>query len=293
MPDFQMEHILFATDFLANSRLALDYAVAVAHRFKAKLVIMHTAELPSAAREAEAVTHLPSVSREDAQAYLNEFASGVARTGVQVETRIEDGEPGEAILRAAAHQKTDLLVLGVHGVRRGLKHLIVGSTTEKILLAAPCPTLTVGAHVLAGVGLDLRINRILYLSDFSTAAASAVPFAQFLASTYSAPLETYHVLPHHALGSTERQQQIAADYCNRLRQLLPEAPPTWIDPQCQLDRGMNMDEILDRARSEPSALIVTGVERASFLQRHVESSFAYQLIATAACPVVTVNPEGR
>src|SRR5579862_6551068 len=59
-----MKSILFATDFLESSRLALDYAVAFAHHYGAMLTIVHAFELRSEAREIEMVTHRPSLSRE-------------------------------------------------------------------------------------------------------------------------------------------------------------------------------------------------------------------------------------
>ena len=277
----QIQRILFATDFLESSRLALDYAVAVAHHFQATIVMLHAVALPPAAHEAEATTHLPSVSRDEAEAYLRGFAKGVQRTGITVETRVVDGEPSKAILAAVAEDRIDLLVLGVHGVHRGLSHLLIGSNAEKILLSATCPTLTVGAHVRAGIDVALPVRQVVYLSDFTEQAAAAVPYAHFLASTFAAPLETYHLIRDDALE----------DDSEELRSLLPDADPNWLQPQCQLQRGLKLKDLLLRARSQTHGLIVTGVQRASSLDRHFQTSFAYQLIATATCPVVTVNPE--
>ena len=151
MTNLKMKRILFATDFLESSRLALDYALAVAHHFDAEIVMLHATELPPAAHEAEAVSGLPSVSRKlDLQA-LDNLAQKVRRAGVRVSTRVVEGVPSAVILDATKAEQFDLLVLGVHGIHRGLSHLLLGSNTEKIVLAASCPTLTLGAHVRAGV----------------------------------------------------------------------------------------------------------------------------------------------
>ena len=64
MTNMKMERLLFATDFLESSRLALHYAVAVAHQVDAEIVMLHEAELAPAAHAAEAVSGFPSVSRE-------------------------------------------------------------------------------------------------------------------------------------------------------------------------------------------------------------------------------------
>ena len=64
MERIRIKKILFATDFLECSRLALDYAVALAHHFKATLLLLHAVELSPAAEEVEAMGTGPSVSRK-------------------------------------------------------------------------------------------------------------------------------------------------------------------------------------------------------------------------------------
>ena len=40
-------------------------------------------------------------------------------------------------------------------------HLLIGLNTEKILLSESCPTLSVGAHVLAGIDLAVEVNAVV------------------------------------------------------------------------------------------------------------------------------------
>lgn len=127
----KFERILFATDFLESSRLALDYAVAFAQRFRATIFMLHVVELTQAAREVEAETSGPSLMRRVAQERLDVLASGVRRLGVPVETSVQDGIPCRIILRDVERFRANLLVLGAHGVHRGLEHLLIGSNTEK------------------------------------------------------------------------------------------------------------------------------------------------------------------
>jgi nucleotide-binding universal stress UspA family protein len=62
-PQPKVDRILFATDFLASSLVALDYAMAFANHFKAELLTLHAVELPYPAREVETESSRPSVSR--------------------------------------------------------------------------------------------------------------------------------------------------------------------------------------------------------------------------------------
>ncbi|MGO3183930.1 MAG: universal stress protein [Aequorivita sp.] len=53
-----------------------------------------------------------------------------------------EGKPEEDILKMAENWKADLLVLGTHG-RRGLKHLFMGSTAERLVRHSNIPVMVV------------------------------------------------------------------------------------------------------------------------------------------------------
>jgi len=115
LKDIKVKRILVATDFLESSRLALDYATAIAHFFKAKLIMLNVIELSQAGIEAEAETRSPCMTRLDTQKRLDALAAGVRASGVVTETHVKDGVPWECILGAVASYQADMLVLGVQG----------------------------------------------------------------------------------------------------------------------------------------------------------------------------------
>jgi nucleotide-binding universal stress UspA family protein len=56
---------------------------------------------------------------------------------------------------------------------------------------------------------------------------------------------------------------------------------------------MKTEQMLARARSRSAGLIVLGVHAKSFLERHLHSSFAYQLLANATCPIISIHHKAR
>lgn len=292
MTELRIKRILFATDFLESSRLALDYAVALAHHFQAKVIMLHAVELSPPAEEAEALTLKPSLSRAAAQERLDAFASGLRRTGLTVETLVDDGTPYQVILDAVKTQSPDLLVLGVHGVHRGVGHLLIGSNTEKILLSVTCPTLSVGAHVLAGIDLRLKLNEIVYCSDFTPEAAAAAPYALFLGKEFGVPVDVCHLSPTPLQHNPQSAEKLAKAYCDALRRTIPNEADLWCTPAFNLKHGFTLDEILSRVETETAGLIVLGVRAQSQLGRHLHASFAYQLLTRAVCPVLSIRREG-
>lgn len=286
--ELKFKRILFATDFLQSSRLALDYAVAFARHFEATIIMLHVVELSDAGIEAELTTLRLCMTRLDAEERLETFASSVRETRVNIETYVKDGFPSDGILLAATTHQADMIVLGVQGVHRGIGHFLVGSNTERILLSAPCPTLTVGPHTLAGVGLVLHPKEILYFSDFTPEAAAAAPYALFLGRAYQVPVDVCQLIPEIAEGNPNLRRKLADEYCEMMRRVIPESHSDWCFPAFHLDHGMAIDEIVKRAQTQLAALIVLGVRKQSQLRRRLHTSFAYQLLAKASCPVLTI-----
>ena len=285
----EVRRILFATDFLGSSHLALDYALAFAQHFKATIIMVHALEVLYPATEVEVETSRPSVTRKHALERMEAIAYRVRCAGLEVETFVEDGIPYEVILRAVNLHSADLLVLGVHGIHRGVEHLLIGSNTERILLSTNCPTMTVGAHVLSGVDPKLHFREILYFSDFSQQAAAAAPYAVFLGKEFHAPVDVCQLLPALAEDNPRLRQDLAEEYCETIRHEFPESDTNLAIPSFHLDRGMELDEIIKRAQSQSAGLIVLGTHAESRLGRHLHTSFAYQLLAKATCPVVSVR----
>jgi nucleotide-binding universal stress UspA family protein len=143
-----LKNILVATDFSDCSDSALRYGRELAHRFGARLHVLHALEVPPlqlVGTEA-LVTISPELRVEiegEARAKLDTLVTPDDRRTLRAATAIRDRQtPTEAITRYATDEKVDLIVLGTHG-RHGVSRLLMGSVAEKVVRSAPCPVLTV------------------------------------------------------------------------------------------------------------------------------------------------------
>lgn len=284
-----MKSIVFATDFLESSRLALDYAVGFAHRYGARLTVMHAFELSPEAQEVELLNRIPSMTRENARARLEAFASGVRRLGVPTEIDLREGQPFSAILAAASENNADLLVLGTHGIYRGLQHVLLGSNAEKILLSARCPTLTVGRHVMAGIDLDLNLSQILCVSDFSRESVAAARYAVSLERDLGVPARLLQVAPEGWTRNSHGIHPAVERFCRELRAEPGFSDHQWCNPVYHRNRILPSEEIIRHAAVCIDSLLVCGVHGASRLDRHLHTSFAFELAARAGCPLISVH----
>ena len=139
----QVHKILVPTDFSACAAAALDYAVELAKRWSAEVLLLHV--VPDFAQyfAPDLDVALPTLlesARSQASAELEKARKNIA--GVTVRTELLEGPVHERILSAAAAGKVDMIVLGTHG-RTGVKHALLGSVAERIVRVSPVPVLTV------------------------------------------------------------------------------------------------------------------------------------------------------
>ena len=142
-----MKTILHPTDFSEPSKYALEYAVACAKEFDAKLYLLHVIpDIPvgtyfAMGPLAPPAQPMENIEKQVSQALQNVLPQAV-RGAIPVEYLIRNGAPFLEIVRCAEQIKADMIVCGTHG-RTGLKHAIIGSVAENVVRHAPCPVLTV------------------------------------------------------------------------------------------------------------------------------------------------------
>ena len=138
--------VLCAVDFSPVSLRALALAESLAGEAAARLCVMHVLEPVSILEPVEAGGRDASVgadARREAQQRLKELISSDTRAFTDVSDVVVAGKPYREILRTAAEQASDLIVIGAHGGRLGLPAF--GSTTNHVVREATCPVLTVRA----------------------------------------------------------------------------------------------------------------------------------------------------
>jgi nucleotide-binding universal stress UspA family protein len=132
--------ILYPTDFSESSDYVFRLACALARDYDARLFVLHVMAPPPALYAGGVVLPLSDGDKEEQWDKLRGLRARNPR--VQVEHCLAEGEPAEAILRAAREKKCDLIMMGTHG-RTGLGRLLMGSVAEQVVRKAPCPVLTV------------------------------------------------------------------------------------------------------------------------------------------------------
>jgi nucleotide-binding universal stress UspA family protein len=141
--------ILVPFDFSEHSDKALRWAVGMAEKWQASVLLFHVVSIPTYPMVTEAffdASQLEASLREDTEQKMREVAA--KDKTVTLRTQVKMGEPFWDICRIAEEEKVDLIVMGSHG-RTGLAHVLLGSVAERVVRHAPCPVLVIGRKALA------------------------------------------------------------------------------------------------------------------------------------------------
>lgn len=132
--------IVFATDGSKFSSSAMEKAIDLAQSYGGRLTAISVVDVTEEflAQAPEAVDRLV----EAAKGYLEDVRLKAASVGIAIDTVVRETDAFRAITETAAGNKASVIVMGSHG-RTGVRRLLMGSVTEKVIGYAPCPVLVV------------------------------------------------------------------------------------------------------------------------------------------------------
>lgn len=146
-------HILVASDFSTYSKTALKKAIEIATPFKAKISVLHAAEVlssdiyPSLGElSIPVLADNPDLEKKHLALLKKELDESIENFQYSsITTSVEVGRAADRILEFSSKEDVDLIVMGSHG-RRGLARLI-GSSTNGIVNDASCDVLVISSLI--------------------------------------------------------------------------------------------------------------------------------------------------
>jgi nucleotide-binding universal stress UspA family protein len=155
--DVPFKRILVAVDSSPQAMAAIDLAARFGAGDEVRFALVHVIDDGAGMYEGFAVpvslTGERYLRRERASILLKSAAERMTaqlhaadrQLTPEVELIYREGPVIPKLVEAAREFGADLVVIGTHG-RRGISHLLMGSTAEGVLRQAPCPVLSVSAR---------------------------------------------------------------------------------------------------------------------------------------------------
>lgn len=289
--------ILCPIDFSEFSVRAYHHALSLAEHYRARLVAQYIVELwrhPSAgfAATASLYDEYCQTLRGNGAEQLQEFVKKHAHNEVQPELVVGEGIAADSILSYAQEQKSDLIVMGTHGLR-GFDRLMLGSVTDRVMRRSLCPVLAVREPphelVAAGEGRHYlhRLNRILACTDFSEDSEQALNFAISAAAEYDAELTLLHVL--EKVPSPSKSDEAISEATEHLDKLVTPERRKALKIKTAVRSGKPYQQIIQFAEEAQSDLVTMGVRGRGALDISVFGSTTYRVMQLGPCPVLTAH----
>ena len=296
----KLDKILCATDFSDAANHAVLYGIALAKKFEAKLYMCHIIDLSYADAYGE---FLGSQKVEDRiMNYANERLQGsIGGQPVNWEPLISKGSISDEIARMVEEFGVNLAISATHG-RSGLKRLILGSVTERLMRTLSCPLLVVRSlqhDFVSPKDRQIKLNRILVGCDFSPHSSLSFQYALSLAGEFGCELHLVHVLENTIYGDLlksaakskgEKQHALHNELNDKLTRMIPEVTHSGHPPRTSLLAGEPYQELTKYALKHDIDLIVLGVRGQGLKETLHLGSTTDRVVRQASCPVLSVCP---
>ena len=296
----QFKKILCATDFSDFSNHTISYGVALAKEFEAKLFVSHVIDLSSVAIYGE--FQLDPVGQqnrimEDADAQLKELTGNQP---ISWEPLITVGKPADEISRVVEEKDIDLVITATRG-RSGLKRIILGSVTERLMRTLTCPLLVVNSpehKFVSAADQVIKLEKILVGCDFSPDSGQAFKHALSLAQEFQAELHLAHVIEPPTQSGLHKEDKPVLDemqqnyqdlLIGKLKEMVPAEARNWCTPQTGLLEGQPYEEIVTYAESKDIDMIVLGVRGHGLVKTLFLGSTTDRVVRRSPCPVLSVS----
>lgn len=140
--------IILGVDDSPHSLAAVEFVRKMKWPEDTSITVLSVARIPVSAY---AMVDMPAVGGNtewlsEQVRFHEEVAARIERqlrdAGLKTVGRVVEGDPREALVRAAETERADLIVVGSHG-RSGLRRLLLGSVANHVVTHAPCNVMVV------------------------------------------------------------------------------------------------------------------------------------------------------
>jgi hypothetical protein len=271
-PVARMEKLLVATDGSIFSENAIREAINLAKTCSSKLIAVSVVKTNPEFEDL--VPLVVEKAEKEVREHLESIKNRASREGVDCKIVVHRSEePFQDIVNDAAKNKVDMVIIGTHG-RTGLKRLMMGSVTAKVIGHAPCKVLVVPK------GTRLTLKKILIATDGSV-------FSEF------ASREAISIAKHSggillALSVAKRDENIplARESVNVVKEL---AEREGIKVETLTLKGEPYETIVKTAEQRNAGLIIVGSHGRTGVERLLMGSVTERVIGHSASAVLVVR----
>ena len=321
----QPKIIMCTVDFSDFTNEILGYSVALCKEFNASLLLVHIVTDVDIylGKEAMIVDNVNLQERNilNAKEQLGDMVEDLT---IDHEIIVIEGSPSDEICRLAMEKEIDLVVTATNG-KSGIKKLLLGSVTEKLIKSIKRPLLVLHTKEHDFISLDgyeIKLKKIMVGCDFSPDSKLAFDYGLSLAQEFQAEVYLTHVIKpteHVELKASdymdvvpgdfahwrsseyvEMQEKVTAENRERIKALrkrlegqlyymMPQEYENWRPPHTDVLTGEPYKELVMHAKEQKVDMIVLGIRGHTLWEKLLVGSTTDRVIRHAPCPVLAVR----
>jgi nucleotide-binding universal stress UspA family protein len=294
---FRLKTILVPTDFSSLSQQAIRWAKFMAHPWKGNVHLVHVHDFEFAVPAEIAVDLISPVAVDlMLQEELNRVAAKHGLPHPKKTCHLENGRAYNQIEKLAKEIPADLIVTSTHGFK-GLQHVLLGSTAERIVRHSTRPVL-VARLAKSGRMRAPRLQKIVVPLDFSKCSERGLRYAIELARSFGARLFLLHIVrldyrlmaDGYALYAAEEIMKSAHETAEKeMRRLVSATDFGKVKFETAIETGSPEIRVCSYAHQKGADIIVTSTHGRTGLQHMLIGSVAEYIVRSAECPVLVVS----
>ncbi|MDH5429237.1 MAG: universal stress protein [Nitrospirota bacterium] len=285
--------IIVAIDGSPSSRHALQ---ALAHLAPPEeFVLVHAIAIPdfnyamiSPDLRTEIQAEMEAKLRKEGEGILSQAREKLPSDFPQVQKIHQIGHPVDVILETARSSKSHLIILGARGLG-AFKELVLGSTSHRVLMHAPCSTMVIKEPVP-------RLKKILLPVEGEEDIAIALQFLARQPFREPVDIDVIAVWPQPqlawpiTLGQTKLLEMNAIEAAqDRMTSVTDRLTRMNYSSQTKVGMGDPAFAILEQAKASEADMILMGTHGRGGLARFLIGSVSNSVLHQADCPVLIVR----
>jgi nucleotide-binding universal stress UspA family protein len=271
-----MKKILVPTDFSPQAESALKVAAQLAKKHKCAIYLLHIIEVPlhtidplSTYNDLPEAMYFMKLARKQ----FEEFRAKDYLKNLKIYEHVEFHEIFKGVFQVCKKQGIDLVIMGSNGAN-GLKEILVGSNTEKVVRTSETPVLVVKDELI-----NLRTKNFVFASDFRDECKTTFEKAIGFANIFGSKLHLLMVnTPNNFITSEEAQ--------NRMQNFIKQFD--FSNYTINIYNDVTIEEgIMNFSQSAKIDIIGMSTHGRQGISRFFNSSLSEDLVNHAKRPVMT------
>jgi len=277
-----MRRVLVSVDFSECSEYAAKAAASLVRKTKGKLFVFHVITVPDyEGQKIQALEELPDTSKtlQQIRNKFEEFLKKPFFKGINTAEIILFNDVYQTLIDFSEENDIDLIVVGSHG-SSGIRQLIIGSNTQKLIRLSNCPVLVVKNNIIK---FDLK--KVVFATDFSSQSYHAFMKMSELFEIYKSKVFLLKVV-------TKDDFEITSDIRKKAKRFADDLGLKNFSTEF-INHHSVYEGILEYSQEVKPDIIAMSTEGRSLLYQVFNESIAEKVVNESDLPVLCVKIENN